>query len=101
MVHAVNLAEYVKDATVSAVVDSDLAAAEHASDQLGAPPAFASLEQALDADVLDAAVVPPPTFPHGALTLLAVAAGKHVFCEKPMALDLMQGREMISAVDRA
>jgi 1,5-anhydro-D-fructose reductase (1,5-anhydro-D-mannitol-forming) len=38
---------------------------------------------------------------HKAQTLAAAAAGKHVLCEKPLALDLADAREMVAACDRA
>jgi scyllo-inositol 2-dehydrogenase (NAD+) len=101
MVHATNITNYVKGAHVSAVVDSDIAAAERASQALDSPKTFRSLEDALQADALDAVVITTPTFTHQDLTLLAATAGKHVFCEKPMALDLAQCSEMIRATESA
>ena len=101
MVHGVNITEYTKHACISAVVDSALEAAQRASTTLDSPPAFASLEQALEADLLDAVVITTPTFTHRDLAVQAAKAGKHVFCEKPMALDPQQCREMIAATEEA
>ena len=47
-----------------------------------------------DPDV-EAVVLPTPHFLHHAQTLLALAAGKHVFVEKPLATTLAQGEEMV------
>ena len=44
-------------------------------------------------------MTPPPT--HCALTLAALAAGRHVLLEKPLATSLAEAREMIAAADRA
>lgn len=49
-------------------------------------------------DVVDVAL---PTYLHKEYVLAAAAAGKHVFCEKPLALSLPDAREMIAACDQA
>lgn len=43
-------------------------------------------------------ITTPPLF-HKEMTLAAAAAGKHILCEKPMAMDLDEAREMAAAVD--
>jgi predicted dehydrogenase len=45
-------------------------------------------------------IVTPP-HPHAALVLEAVAAGKHVVCEKPFARDAVEAREMLAAAEAA
>lgn len=50
---------------------------------------------------IDAVSVCTPNASHHPITLAAAAAGKHVLCEKPVALDLAQGEEMIDACARA
>jgi len=51
-----------------------------------------------DIDVVDIAL---PTYLHHPVALAAAAAGKHVFCEKPFALDAKQAREMHIAAKQA
>ena len=99
--HATNLDQYVKHATVAAIVDSDLAAAERVAQHLDSPSVFGSLEQALQNEALDAVVLTTPTMTHRDLAVTAAGAGKHVFCEKPMALSLRQCREMMYATEKA
>jgi scyllo-inositol 2-dehydrogenase (NAD+) len=91
-VHAANLADYAARAEVVAVVDERPDAAEALGPR--AEPAEA-LEKA------DAVVISTPTFTHSDLAVRAADAGKHVFCEKPMALTLSECDDMIAAAERS
>lgn len=51
-----------------------------------------------DVDIIDICV---PTYLHKAMVLEAAAAKKHVICEKPIALTLQDGRQMIAACEEA
>jgi predicted dehydrogenase len=51
-----------------------------------------------DIDVIDVSV---PTDLHADIAVAAAEAGKHVFCEKPIALDSAQARRMLDAAERA
>jgi predicted dehydrogenase len=59
--------------------------------------------QSIDALIEDVDVVDicTPTNTHHELVLRAAAAGKHVLCEKPLALTLQQAREMLEACQKA
>lgn len=61
------------------------------------PRAFASYEELLASDTVDAVYVPLPTGLRKPLILRAAAAGKHVLCEKPCATSVADLREMIDA----
>ena len=63
------------------------ASAQLAAAELGAERAFASSEELVEADDVDVVHVCTPNHLHEPLTLKALAAGKHVVCEKPVALD--------------
>ncbi len=52
-------------------------------------------------DAIDAVVIATPAATHGALAARALAAGKHVFVEKPLALDLAEGRALREQADRS
>lgn len=86
---------------VTAAIDRDRAAAEAVAALTGAA-VFESLEEALAADPspFDAVDVMLPHDLHEAATVQALAAGKHVLCEKPMAPDL-DACERILAAARA
>ncbi len=78
------------------VVPERLAAflAEH-----GIPRGFASLEEALAWGEFDAVANVTPDRIHHPTTLEAIAAGKHVFCEKPLATDAVKAMEMTEAIE--
>ena len=58
--------------------------------------AWNGLEAALDSEI-DAVVVASPPSTHRPFVLAALAAGKHVMCEKPLSLDLAEAAEMVAA----
>jgi predicted dehydrogenase len=76
--------------------DSDAERAQAAAERLGVR-AFASQEALFAAaDIID---ICTPTFTHRAIAVAAAEAGKHVICEKPMALSLSDCADMIRAAE--
>lgn len=59
--------------------------------------AYSSADEMFADDSIDAISVCTPNFTHAENTLRALAAGKHVLCEKPMALTLEETRAMLAA----
>lgn len=100
MVHAHNAAHWVSAATLACVVDVDEAAREKAALAFGVP-TFASLGQALANASFEGVVIAGPTFAHAEVAVQAAGAGKHVFCEKPMALTVQECDEMTLAASKA
>lgn len=98
MVHAVNAAAGVGGASLACVVDADRAAGAKACASLGAPH-FQGLDDALSGVDFDGVVIATPTFTHADLAVLAAGAGKHIFCEKPMALTLPECDRMATAAE--
>lgn len=62
---------------------------------------YASLREMLAGEVLDAVDICLPTYLHKDATVEAALAGKHVFCEKPMAMTLDEADAMITATETA
>jgi predicted dehydrogenase len=61
--------------------------------------AFASPEEALNKGGFDAVYIATPVFLHGPQTMAALAAGLHVLCEKPMAMNFLEAQQMVQAAD--
>jgi len=72
---------------IRAIASRSLKAARTAADELGIPNAYGSYEELLSDPTIEAVYNPLPNHLHVPLTLQAAAAGKHVLCEKPMALN--------------
>jgi len=62
--------------------------------------AFGGHEEMLTATAPDAVLVVTPTFTHRQVTVDALQAGAHVFCEKPMAISLAECDAMLAAAER-
>ena len=72
---------------VMAISSRDLATAKKAARKLGIAKAYGSYEEMLADPEIEAVYNPLPNHLHVPLTLAAAKAGKHVLCEKPMAMD--------------
>jgi predicted dehydrogenase len=84
-------------ARVTAVAASSLQSAQQAARELGAERAFASAEELVQDPDVDVVHICTPNHLHLPLTELALAAGKHVVCEKPLALDAAGARRLVEA----
>jgi predicted dehydrogenase len=62
----------------------------------GVPRVFTDYHELLALDELDGVSVATPPFAHRDATVAALQAGKHVLCEKPMAMDVAEAKEMIA-----
>lgn len=97
MIHAVNYKSRVPNARIVAVVDPFEEAAVKACKELEIPKYYLNYRDALQDDEIDAAVVVSPTVYHREIVVAAARAGKHVLCEKPMAMDELECEDMIKA----
>jgi predicted dehydrogenase len=90
-----------KGMEVTAVCDVDAGRARAAAAAFGVRHAFARYRDLLAAEVVDAVSVCTPNNTHMPIALAAFAAGKHVLCEKPLAMNAQQARRMVEAAKKA
>ena len=98
--HATCLAP-LRNARILAAADPAAGAAASFARDFGAEHHFSDYRSMLDLSDLDAVWVCTPTDQHPAPVIAAARAGKHVFCEKPMALNLSAARRMTRACEEA
>jgi predicted dehydrogenase len=87
-------------AEITAICDSGEARLREVAASRGIPFAAADYHEIVSRDDVDAVVVASPDFLHAEHSVAAMEAGKHVLCEKPLALTLADCRAMIDAADR-
>jgi len=88
-------------AEIAAIASRDGAKARSAAAKLGIPRAYGSYEELLADPAIEAVYNPLPNELHVPWSIKALEAGKHVLCEKPIALDAEEAQTLIAARDRA
>ncbi len=88
-----------KNAVAVAICDVNPKASEQRAAQYGVPNVCKDYEELLSRDDIDAITMPLPDQLHAEIAIAALRAGKHVLCEKPMALNLEECREMIKVAN--
>ncbi|GAA5188785.1 Gfo/Idh/MocA family oxidoreductase [Rugosimonospora acidiphila] len=94
-------ARAVPDAMVAAVAARDPERARAFAARHSIPRVHPDYDQLLADPELDAVYIPTPNGLHARWTLAALAAGKHVLCEKPLTSNEDQAREVADAADAA
>jgi UDP-2-acetamido-3-amino-2,3-dideoxy-glucuronate N-acetyltransferase len=84
---------YQRLGALAAVVEADPARAREQAAQAGVP--ALAFEEALRRPEIAAVALATPAESHAAMALQALAAGKHVFVEKPLALGVSEGQEVV------
>jgi len=97
--HLQNLAS-IHGVRVRVVADPNLEAAEHGRELSGADRAIASTEEAILDPSVDVVIIVTPTDTHARLIETAVQAGKAVFSEKPIALDLAETKRVVDLIQQ-
>src|SRR5690606_4567397 len=86
---------------IVAVASRSLEKAQSFADELEIPKVYGSYEELLSDPEIEAVYIPLPNHLHKEWTIKAAQAGKHVLCEKPIALDEAEAQEMIDACEEA
>jgi predicted dehydrogenase len=89
-----------ENCVVTAVASRDLTNARAMADRFSVPHAFGSYDEMLASDKIDAVYIPLPTSQHVEWSIKAADAGKHVLCEKPIALNAGEIDQLIAARER-
>jgi predicted dehydrogenase len=87
----------IAPAELRAVCDSDPARAAAMREKFGAAKAYTDYRELLADEAIDAVTVATPDFAHGDIVLAAIAAGKHVMSEKPLATTLAEAERIAAA----
>jgi predicted dehydrogenase len=85
---------------VRAIASRDFQRAESAARTLGIAKAYGSYEELLADPEIEAVYIPLPNHLHAPMSTQAAEAGKHVLCEKPIALSVAEARQLIAVRDR-
>jgi len=90
-----------KKAKVAAIADINPEVLKSASKEFKIKNAFTDYHDLLALDSLDGVAVCTPPFAHAKITCDAASSGKHVLCEKPMAMNSEEAKRMVEACDKA
>lgn len=100
-VHAETLAFRLPEAEILAIADVNREAAQALAAHCGISRAAASVEEILSEPKIDAVLICSSTDTHADLIIAAARAGKHIFCEKPIAFSLAKIDAALEAVKAA
>jgi predicted dehydrogenase len=89
------------DTKVVALCDNDDSTLERARQQTGVTATSTSFEEIVTRDDVQAVIIATPNFTHAPIALAAIAAGKHVLCEKPIAMTYAEALNMANTADAA
>lgn len=99
--HAQNLAHDIAEAELAVIADAIPTAAQHAAETVGLERWTADTASVIDDPAIDAVAIASSTSTHAPLIIAAAKAGKAIFCEKPIALDLEMTDTALDAVAAA
>ena len=99
--HTANLVRRIPEANLVAICDIRLDVAQAVADELGIQRVVQDYHELLADPSVEAVLIAASTNAHAMIIKDAARAGKHIFCEKPLALDLGDIDEALDAVKRS
>jgi len=87
--------QHTEHCDIVAIASRNLRKAKEAASKLGIPKAYGSYEELLADPDIDAVYNPLPNHLHVPLSIQALHAGKHVLCEKPLAMDAAEAQTLL------
>jgi len=100
-VHVANLVKMIPEANLSAICDIRLDVAQAVADELEIARVVQDYHEVLDDNDIEAVLIASSTNTHAEIIIDSAKAGKHIFCEKPLALDLESIDSALSVVAEA
>jgi myo-inositol 2-dehydrogenase/D-chiro-inositol 1-dehydrogenase len=100
-VHTRNIARLIPEADLRALCDIRLEVAEPLASELGIERVVSDYRDLLADPEIEAVLISSSTPTHAFMIKDAAAAGKHIFCEKPLALDLAEIDKALTEVEKA
>lgn len=98
-VHSESITYHVKDAVVAAIADPFMNEETKAwAENLGIPAISKDYHDILNDPAIDAVLICSSTDTHADISIEAIKAGKHVFCEKPISQDLAKIKEVMETL---
>lgn len=97
--HAETVASCLANAELVALVDANDTVAKEFSERLGVP--RTDYAQVLADEAVDGVVLATPTPLHPEMIEAAARAGKHVFCEKPLGLDMQRSADAVEVAEQS
>ena len=98
-VHSESITYHVKDAVVAAIADPFMSEETKAwAENLGIPAISKDYHDILNNPAIDAVLICSSTDTHADISIEAIKAGKHVFCEKPISQDLAKIKEVMETL---
>ncbi|NRA40480.1 MAG: Gfo/Idh/MocA family oxidoreductase [Planctomycetes bacterium] len=89
------------DAEIVAIADLNEDLLKSKGDEYSIPGRYTSVEEMFEKEDIDVVSIATPNSLHKPFTLMAIANGCHVLCEKPMAMNTAEAEEMLAAADKA
>jgi myo-inositol 2-dehydrogenase/D-chiro-inositol 1-dehydrogenase len=99
-VHTRNLVRSIHEANVVAICDIRLEVAQAFADELGVERVVKDYHELLEDKNIEALLIATNTNTHAFIVQDAAKAGKHIFCEKPLALDLGDIDDVMNVVEK-
>lgn len=97
MIHARNFAKGIRHAQLVAIADPSEEMAQKACRELELDTYYLTHAEAMQDERIDAVIVVAPTIYHQEIVVAAATAGKHILCEKPMAMTVAECEAMNQA----
>src|SRR4030066_785079 len=98
--HTRNLVRSIHEANVVAVCDIRLEVAQAVADELGIERVVRDYHELLEDRDIEAVLIATNTDTHAFIVKDAANAGKQIFCEKPLALDLASSDEVLDTIEK-